>query len=135
MIYKDIEKQMEKLRKKLHTEIEKSGIDTEQTLKISEELDKLIKKYYINKYNNIEENIEEENVEDDIEDNIIYREYKIAYKQIKQLAKKMGYFPTVKEWNEVAKKDIYLNNKSIEYISGLSWNKLKTKILSDLEQK
>lgn len=105
MIYRDIEKQMENLRKQLHKTIEKSGIDAEKTLKISEELDELIKKYYIKKNNN------------NIKDNVMYIEYKIAYNQIKQLTKKLGYFPTVKEWNEVARKDIYLNNKSIEYIS------------------
>lgn len=105
MIYKDIEKQMEKLRKKLHTEIEKSGIDTEQTLKISEELDNLIKKYYLQKLNNKKKY------------NLMYLEYKIAYNQIKQITKKTGNFPNIMEWNKIAKKEIYLNNKSIEYIS------------------
>ena len=47
MIYRDIEKQMEKLRKSLHTEIEKSGIDAVKTLKISEELDELYKKRFL----------------------------------------------------------------------------------------
>lgn len=105
MIYKDIEEQIEKLRKKLHTEIEKSGIDSVKTLKVSEELDKLIKKYYIKKNIN------------NIEDNVMYIEYKIAYDQIKKITEEAEKFPTIKEWNEIAKKDTYLNNKSIEYIS------------------
>ncbi|MBP3502935.1 MAG: aspartyl-phosphate phosphatase Spo0E family protein [Clostridia bacterium] len=104
MIYRDIEKQMEKLRKSLHTEIEKSGIDAVKTLEISKELDELIKTYYIKNFSNIQ-------------NNIMYMEYKIVYNQIKQIVKEKGKFPTIKEWNEIAKKDIYLNNKSIEYIS------------------
>ncbi len=48
MIYKNIEKQIEKLRNKLHLEIEKSGIDAIKTLEVSEKLDELIKEYYIN---------------------------------------------------------------------------------------
>ena len=122
MIYRDIEKQMEKLRKSLHTEIEKSGIDAVKTLKISEELDELIKTYYKKEISNIQ-------------NNVMYMEYKIAYNQIKQLVKEKGKFPTIKEWNEIAKKDIYLNNKSIEYISRVNWSKLKSKILSELNKK
>ncbi len=104
MIYRDIEKQMEKLRISLHAEIEKSGIDAVKTLKISEELDELIKTYYKKEISNIQ-------------NNVMYMEYKIAYNQIKKMVKEKGKFPTIKEWNEIAKKDIYLNNKSIEYIS------------------
>ena len=103
MIYKDIAKQIDQLRNELHFEIEQSGIDARKTLEVSEKLDELIKEYYIKKSLNIE-------------NNIMYIEYKIAYNKIKRISKKLGYFPTVNEWNKIAKEDTYLNNKSIEYI-------------------
>ncbi|MBO5349421.1 MAG: aspartyl-phosphate phosphatase Spo0E family protein [Clostridia bacterium] len=108
MIYKDIEKQLEELRKKLHSEIEKSGIDATKTLKISEQLDELIKKYYTKIY------YTKKNTS--IQNNVMYMEYTIAYNQIKEITKKTGKFPSIKDWNIIAKKDTYLNNKSIEYI-------------------
>lgn len=104
MIYKDIEKQMENLRNKLHLEIEKSGIDGIKTIEVSEQLDNLIREYYIKKSIKVT-------------NNIMYIEYKVAYNQIKQITKTNGKFPTVNEWNKIAKRDTYLNNKSIEYIS------------------
>ena len=49
MIYKDISEQIEELRCKLHKELEKSGFDTKKALKVSEELDELIEKFYVEK--------------------------------------------------------------------------------------
>ena len=104
MIYKDISKKIKKLRKKLYFEIEKSGIESEKTIKVSQELDDLITEYYAEKNINIK-------------NNIMYNEYKLAYDQIKKIVKNSRRFPSIKEWNKTAKKQMYLNNKSIEYIS------------------
>lgn len=104
MIYKDIAEEIERLRCKLHFEIERSGIESEKTIEVSEELDNLISDYYIKKKINFK-------------DSCMYSEYKIAYDQIKQIVIKTKQFPTVKEWNELAKENTYLNNKSIEYMS------------------
>lgn len=122
MIYKDIEEKIERLRNELYTEIEKSGIESLQTLKVSEKLDELIRRYYI-----LEKN-------EKIKNNIFFMEYKIAYNQIKEATKKNKKFPTTKEWNKIAKENTYLNNKSIEYISGLNWKEIKAVILKDLNE-
>ena len=43
---KDIYRKISSLRKKLHKSIENTGIDSNETQKISNEIDKLIKEYY-----------------------------------------------------------------------------------------
>ena len=46
MIYKDIAKKIEKLRKKLHKSIEKNGVDSRKTIRISQKLDEIINVYF-----------------------------------------------------------------------------------------
>lgn len=119
MIYKDISKQMESLRKKLYLQIEKHGIESNQALRVSEELDFLIEEFYRKK--NIVPKY-----------SIFKSEYEIAYEKLKYITMKMGVFPSIKNWNAIAKEEIYLCNKSIEYISGLNWDDLKSKIRSEI---
>ncbi len=123
MIYKEISEQIEELRCKLHKELEKSGFDTKKALKISEELDKLIEKFYI------EKNMKKPNDNG----NILYKEYLIAYNKLKNLVKKLDWFPTEKEWNDIAKNEKYLNSRSMKYISKKSWGSLKKKILVEIK--
>lgn len=118
MIYKDISEQIEELRCKLHKELEKSGFDTKKALKISEELDELIEKFYV------EKNMKKT----DDKNNSLYKEYMIAYNKLKELLKNNGIFPTEKEWNNIAKNEKYLNSRSIKYVSKSSWGNLKKKI-------
>ncbi len=119
MIYKDILKQIESLREKLYLQIEKYGIESNQALKVSEDLDLLIEEFYkkkniVSKYS------------------IFKSEYELAYEKLKYITIKMGVFPSIKNWNAIAKEEIYLCNKSIEYISGLNWDDLKSKIRSEI---
>ena len=119
MIYKDISEQIEELRCKLHKELEKSGFDTKKALKISEELDELIEKFYV------EKNMKKT----DNKNNSLYKEYMIAYNKLKELLKNNGIFPTEKEWNN----EKYLNSRSIKYVSGISWRNLKKKIKLEIK--
>lgn len=123
MIYKDISEQIEELRCKLHKELEKSGFDTKKALKISEELDELIEKFYV------EKNMKKINDKN----NSLYKEYIIAYNRLKELFKEDGTFPTEKEWNNIAKNEKYLNSRSIKYVSGISWVNLKKKIRLEMK--
>lgn len=123
MIYKDISEQIEELRCKLHKELEKSGFDTKKALKISEELDELIEKFYV------EKNMKKINDKN----NSLYKEYIIAYNRLKEIFKKDGTFPTEKEWNNIAKNEKYLNSRSIKYVSGISWVNLKKKIRLEMK--
>lgn len=119
MIYKDVLKKIEKLRKSLYLQIEKYGIDSNQALVVSKELDLLIEEFYHQK------NIKNRS-------NIFENEYKIAYDKLKYITKRKGAFPSIKMWNNIAKKNMYLSNKSIEYISGFSWEDLRLKIKDEL---
>ena len=123
MIYKDISEQIEELRCKLNKELEKSGFDTKKALKISEELDELIEKFYV------EKNMKKT----DNKNNSLYKEYMIAYNKLKELLKNNGIFPTEKEWNNIAKNEKYLNSRSIKYVSGISWRNLKKKIKLEIK--
>lgn len=122
MIYLDIAKEIERKRRKLHNSIEKNGIDSEETKKISLEIDNLLNKYYKieKKYN---------------EDNIISILYKKSIKEIKKLTIDLGSFPTTKIWNEYAFKNDCLSSISLEYITGLNWHKLERKIKLDITKK
>ena len=123
MIYKDISEQIEELRCKLHKELEKSGFNTKKALKISEELDELIEKFYV------EKNMKKINDKN----NSLYKEYIIAYNRLKEIFKEDGIFPTEKEWNNIAKNEKYLNSRSIKYVSGISWVNLKKKIRLEMK--
>ena len=107
----------------MHNELEKSGFDTKKALKISEELDELIEKFYV------EKNMKKINDKN----NSLYKEYIIAYNRLKELFKEDGTFPTEKEWNNIAKNEKYLNSRSIKYVSGISWVNLKKKIRLEMK--
>lgn len=117
VIQMKIKEDIEKLREELYKSIENNGLNAEETMKISKELDKKIQKYL-----------------KDIEHIIDKKEnrYNVSYKKLKKLTKDFGEFPTVKGWNKYAKENNLLSSSSIEYISGLNWNKLRTKILSEI---
>ena len=107
----------------MHKELEKSGFDTKKALKISEELDELIEKFYV------EKNMKKT----DNKNNSLYKEYMIAYNKLKELLKNNGIFPTEKEWNNIAKNEKYLNSRSIKYVSGMGWRNLKKKIKLEIK--
>lgn len=119
MIYLDVEKEIERKRRKLHKSIEKNGINSKETRKISIEIDNLLNEYYnkVKQYN---------------EGNTMIVFYEKSLKELRNLTLDLGTFPVVKLWNEYALKNNCLNSASLEYISGLNWNKLRTKILSEI---
>lgn len=122
MIYLDVSRKIEKLRMKLYESIDKEGLNSENTRKISEKLDILINEYYQ----------KEKEYE---KDNVVMYEYKVAYDKLEQLTREFGEFPSVISWNHYAKQNTYLNSESIKYISGLDWNKLRQKILYEIRKK
>lgn len=109
----------EKLRKKLHETIEKNGLDSDQTRKISNRYNKLVNSYY-------------QKERQYSEDNIMCMNYRESVKCLKQITKDFVKFPTIKEWNYYAKKNNLLNSESLKYISGNSWHDLRNRILSEL---
>lgn len=119
MIYLDVEKEIERKRRKLHNSITKNGINSEETRKISIEIDNLLNEYYRKEkqYN---------------ENNTMIVFYEKSIKELKNLTLDSGGFPNVKLWNKYALKNNCLNSASLEYISGMNWHKLEKKIRLEL---
>lgn len=121
---KDEIKKIRSTREKLNKSIKKYGLNSEETRKISNEMDKMISEYY----NNISK-IEYPNNSE----MLIY--YNRSYEALKLLTKQLGKFPIVKEWNKYAKENNYLSHISLEYISKLDWNYLQIKVERELNLK
>lgn len=119
MIYLDVAKEIERKRRKLHESIKENGIDSEKTRKISVEIDNLLNEYYKK-----EKQYDEENT--------MLAFYRESLQELRNLTIDLGSFPTTQVWNNYAMKNNCLNNVSIEYISGLNWHKLRTRILSEI---
>lgn len=114
-------KRIKSLRNKLHKSIKKHGVNAEETRKISDEMDKLINEYY--------DNIQRISYPTDSEMKVYYEQ---SYKQLKIVTQQLESFPSVQEWNKFAKENCLLSSMSMQYISKLNWNYLRTKILREL---
>ena len=113
---------IENLRIKLHKAIEKFGLNSEQTQKISKELDELIN--YFNKQQRL------------FPDNSkTSEEYNLSIEKLKQLTIDFNEFPTVESWNYYARSNKLLSSETLKYISGLNWHELREKILFEIYQK
>lgn len=114
-------KRIKSLRNKLHKSIKKHGVNAEETRKISDEMDKLINEYY--------NNIQRISYPTDSEMRLYYEQ---SYKQLKIVTQQLERFPSIQEWNQIAKEKYLLSSTSMQYISKLNWNYLRTKILREL---
>lgn len=108
----------EKLQEKLHESIEKNGLNSEQTRKISKKYNELINLYYKNEtqYH---------------EGDMMGIKYMESIKCLKKITRDFVKFPTIKEWNYYAKENDLLNSESLKYISGNSWHDLRNRILAE----
>ena len=114
-------KKIRSLRNKLHKSIKKNGLDSDETRKISDEMDKLINEYY--------DNIQRISYPTDSEMRLYYEQ---SYKQLKIVTQQLERFPSVQEWNKFAKENCLLSSMSMQYISKLNWNYLRAKVLREL---
>lgn len=109
--------EIEKLRQKLHRNIEEYGLNSEEVYKISIEMDKLLNKRGYN------------------EKNLMYNKYLESMFELRKISKIFGEFPTISEWNKYAKENYLLNSESIKYMSGLDWNRLRSRIKKEMNIK
>lgn len=114
-------KRIKSLRNKLHKSIKKHGVNAEETRKISDEMDKLINEYY--------NNIQRISYPADSEMKVYYEQ---SYKALKTITQQLKRFPSTQEWNQHAKENYLLSSTSMQYISKLNWNYLRTKVLREL---
>lgn len=121
---RDDVKKIRKLRNKLHETIKKTGINSEETKKISDEIDIIINEYY----DSVETTEYPKNSK-------MIEYYDKSYSALKDITKELKKFPTVKEWNQYAKENNYLCHISLEYISKLDWNYLQIKVEREINFK
>lgn len=114
-------KRIRSLRNKLHKSIKKHGVNAEETRKISDEMDKLINEYY--------DNIQRISYPSDSEMRLYYEQ---SYRAMKTTTQQLERFPSIQEWNQIAKEKYLLSSTSMQYISKLNWNYLRAKILREL---
>lgn len=110
--------EFEKLRKKLEESIEKNGIDSERTKKISEKFDKMVVSYY-------------KNEKQYHENSIMHIKYSDSMQNLKMITTDFAKFPTIEEWNHYAAEKELLCSESIKYISGNNWHNLRNRILTN----
>ena len=118
---KDSIKKIRSLRNKLHKSIKKNGLYSDETRKISDEMDKLINEYY--------DNIQRISYPANSEMKVYYEQ---SYKQLKIVTQQLERFPSTQEWNKFAKENCLLSSMSMQYISKLNWNYLRAKVLREL---
>ena len=108
-------------KKKLDKVVIKYGLQSIETRKISDEIDTKINEYY--------KNIEQMKYPK----NSNMNEYKEkSYQKIKEIVLKTKKFPTVKQWNKIAKEEGLLSHISLEYMMKTNWNNLRVKTLREL---
>jgi len=121
---KDEMRKIRSLRNKLHKSIQKNGLNSEETRKISSDIDILINEYY--------DSIEQTKYPKDSE---MIEYFNKSYEALKNMTKQLKKFPTVKEWNKYAKENNYLLHLPLEYISKLDWNYLQVKVEREINLK
>lgn len=118
---RELIREIEKIREKLNKSVIKNGLASEETKKISIEIDNLLNEYYkINRSQEKGKFYEEKNMMNEA--------YNMSYEHLKNLTLDLNDFPTIKVWEEYAKKNNCLSSQSMQYISGLNWNKLRNKV-------
>lgn len=114
--YKDIKK----VRKKLNESVRTNGIQSDETRKLSDEMDILINHYY--RSIQIVE----------IKDSVLINGYYKSYSYLKEYVKDITEFPTKTQWSKYATKHGCLNTESMRYISMLDWRHLEKRIRMEI---
>lgn len=123
-----VNRKIEKVREKLNKSVIENGINSKKTRRLSDEIDFLINIYYKNNRNR-------EKGRYFVEKNLTNEWYNKSYEHLKSLTLDLNDFPTIKVWEQYAKKNNCLSSQSIQYISGLNWNKLRSKVKADVSFK
>lgn len=124
---KKLDIKIEKTRDKLHKVIEEKGFKAEETKLLSKEINELINLYYATK-----DEVYTKTQKDYPKDSEIWQTYQKSYIELRNNTIEKKQFPSTKKWNCFAKQHTYLNYQTIEYISGLTWNEMREKILKEI---
>lgn len=125
---KRIYTQIRQMRKKLYKKIDQYGLQAEETKQVNNMLQNLINDYYIVVHERYKQNPKLYPTE-----NKLYAWSQESYQMLKNMTKQQGGFPTVKEWNQFAQTQNYISSQGLEYILGCDWNKIRVRILREIE--
>ncbi len=114
-------KKIKGIRKRLDKVVIKYGLHSIETRKVSDEIDIKINEYY--------KSIEQVKYPRNSNMNK-YKEK--SYKKIKEIVLNTKKFPTVKQWDKIAKEEGFLSHISLEYMMKTNWNNLRVKTLREL---
>lgn len=116
--------EIRKMQKKLNDSIKKNGLNSNETKEISLKIDELINEYYSSV----------ETVKFPPWSNSDFY-YEKSYERLKIATLNEQKFPSVEEWNKIAKEENLFSAISMQYITSLDWNHLRTKIERELNLK
>lgn len=109
-----MKERLKRIRNKLDAIVEKYGLNSKETKKVSKRFDEVLNEYYKKEVQYPK-------------DSFIYLKYEESIKCLKEITRKKEKFPTIQEWNKYAKKNKLLSSESIKYISGVNWHRLRSR--------
>ncbi len=109
----------EKLRCKLHTAINKYGINSKETREISKKFDGLVNSYY-------------EKERQYPENSLMRIKYLESLNILRKITRDFSKFPSTDEWNKYAGEKGLLCTESLKYITGINWHQLRNRIKSEI---
>ena len=109
----------EKLRCKLHTAIDKYGINSKETREISKKFDGLVNSYY-------------EKERQYPENSLMRIKYLESLNILRKITRDFSKFPSTDEWNKYAGEKGLLCTESLKYITGINWHQLRNRIKSEI---
>lgn len=98
------------LKNKLYENITKYGINSKKTYQASVELDKSIVDLYKS------------------QKSIMYYFYEKSIEGLNNYIKKNKRYPSIEQWNKIAKQENYLSHESLQYISRTNFENLCKKV-------
>ena len=99
-------------RKTIYYGILNLGIDPSRIKNIDEKIEILIQTYYVRE--------------------IKFKPFLNAKNKLIQLILEEG-FPTVKQWNTIAKQQDYFSHRSLEYITNCNWKELERSLILEIK--
>jgi hypothetical protein len=112
-----MKERLKRIRNKLDAIVEKYGLNSKETKKVSKRFDEVLNEYYKKEVQYPE-------------NSFIYLKYDESINYLKEIARKEERFPTIQEWNKYAKKHELLSSESIKYISGVNWHELRNRTIN-----
>lgn len=112
------------LQSKLNNELQQDSLHDGKTIKLSNEIDKLINHYYSLSSGVIK-------FPTNSKMNLFFEE---SYRELIKITKENKKFPELEEWNKYAKENNLLSTESMKYIIGVEWKYIRLKVNKEIKK-